>query len=150
MCFFSGLIQKIQKERQEKQEKEEEEKKKEKQRQEAEEMVRKMHEGADSLGAATTDQGETKVSGEDSAPATQVPEVVGETVEVEADASSTATTNNDKTNTKNSTSTSSSEDVDEETAEGEEKIGKDGISYLFFFSVKLLLFSARAHFYRAV
>ncbi|XP_020295522.1 nucleosome-remodeling factor subunit NURF301 isoform X2 [Pseudomyrmex gracilis] len=119
----NSLIQKIQKERQEKQEKEEE-KKKEKQRQEAEEMIRKMHEGADSV---ETEQGEAKVSSENSAPATQVPEVVGETVEVEADASSTsAATNNDKTNAKNSTSTSSSEDVDEEALEGEEKIGKDG------------------------
>lgn len=142
--FFSGLIQKIQKERQEKQEKEEE-KKKEKQRQEAEEMIRKMHEGADSVEMVATEQsGEAKVSGEDSAPATQVPEVVGETVEVEADASSNAATNsNDKTNAKNSTSTSSSEDVDEEALEGEEKIGKDGnngfytridIVFFFFFS----------------
>lgn len=126
MKCFVDLVQKIQKERQEKQEKEEEEKK-EKQRQEAEEMIRKMHENTDALDDRTTvmtEQGETKVSSNESTPATQVPEVVGETVEVDAEASST-TTNTDKT-TKTSASTSSSEDVDEETLEGEEKIGKDG------------------------
>ncbi|KMQ97122.1 nucleosome-remodeling factor subunit nurf301 [Lasius niger] len=115
----NSLIQKIQKERHEKREKEEEEKK-EKQRQEAEEMIRRMHEGTDSLEermAIVTDQSEAKASGEESV--TQIPEVVGETVEVDADASVT------KTTAKNSTSTSSSEDIDEE-AEGEEKIGKDG------------------------
>jgi len=63
--YFLDLIQKIQKERQEKQEKEEEEKK-EKQRQEAEEMIRKMHEGTDTLDERTTvmtEQGETKLFG---------------------------------------------------------------------------------------
>ncbi|XP_011866666.1 PREDICTED: nucleosome-remodeling factor subunit NURF301 isoform X2 [Vollenhovia emeryi] len=121
----NNLIQKIQKERQEKQEKEEEEKK-EKQRQEAEEMIRKMHENTDSLDERTamTEQGETKGSSNESTPATQVPEVVGETVEVDAEASSTAA-NTDKT-AKTSASTSSSEDIDEETLEGEEKMGKDG------------------------
>lgn len=130
MKYFVDLIQKTQKERQEKQEKEEEEKK-EKQRQEAEEMIRKMHESTDGLDtssiertAVMTEQDESKVSSNESTPATQVPEVVGETVEVDAEASSTAT-NTDKT-MKTSTSTSSSEDVDEETLEGEEKIGKDG------------------------
>ncbi|XP_018314724.1 nucleosome-remodeling factor subunit NURF301 isoform X2 [Mycetomoellerius zeteki] len=121
----NNLVQKMQKERQEKQEKEEEERK-EKQRQEAEEMIRKMHEGTDALDERTTvmtEQGETKISGDESTPATQVPEVVGETVEVDAEASNT--TNTDKT-TKTSTSTSSSEDIDEDTLEGEEKIGKDG------------------------
>lgn len=125
MKCSSGLIQKIQKERHEKREKEEEEKK-EKQRQEAEEMIRRMHEGTDSLEermAIVTDQSEAKASGEESV--TQIPEVVGETVEVDADAS---VTNRDKTTAKNSTSTSSSEDIDEE-AEGEEKIGKDGKVY---------------------
>lgn len=125
--YFLGLVQKLQKERQEKQEKEEEEKK-EKQRQEAEEMIRRMHEGTDSLEermAIVTDQSETKASGEESV--TQVPEVVGETVEVDADASSS--TNTDKVTAKTSTSTSSSEDVDEEALEGEEKIGKDGKIY---------------------
>ncbi|XP_012232371.1 nucleosome-remodeling factor subunit NURF301 isoform X2 [Linepithema humile] len=119
----NSLIQKVQKERQEKQEKEEEEKK-EKQRQEAEEMIRRMHEGTDSLEErmAVTTEGEAKISSEESTPAMQVPEVVGETVEVDADASLTAM---DK-NTKTSASTSSSEDVDEETLEEEEKIGKDG------------------------
>ncbi|XP_018057443.1 PREDICTED: nucleosome-remodeling factor subunit NURF301 isoform X2 [Atta colombica] len=121
----NNLIQKIQKERQEKQEKEEEERK-EKQRQEAEEMIRKMHENTDALDERTTvmtEQGETKISSDESTPATQVPEVIGETVEVDAEASNT--TNTDKT-TKTSTSTSSSEDIDEDTLEGEEKIGKDG------------------------
>ncbi|XP_018361113.1 PREDICTED: nucleosome-remodeling factor subunit NURF301 isoform X2 [Trachymyrmex cornetzi] len=121
----NNLIQKIQKERQEKQEKEEEERK-EKQRQEAEEMIRKMHESTDALDERTTvmtEQGETKISSDESIPATQVPEVIGETVEVDAEASNT--TNTDKT-TKTSTSTSSSEDIDEDTLEGEEKIGKDG------------------------
>lgn len=121
--YFSDLIQKIQKERQEKQEKEEEEKK-EKQRQEAEEMIRKMHENTDVFDerTAVTEQGETKVSSNEST--SQVPEVVGETVEVDAEASSNATST-DKT-TKTSASTSSSEDIDEEMVEGEEKIGKDG------------------------
>lgn len=125
-CFL-GLIQKIQKERQEKQEKEEEEKK-EKQRQEAEEMVRRMHEGTDSLEermAIVTDQSEAKVSSEESV--TQVSKAVGETIEVDADASSSA--NTEKITAKTSTSTSSSEDVDEEALEGEEKIGKDGKIY---------------------
>lgn len=114
----------MQKERQEKREKEEEEKK-EKQRQEAEEMIRKMHESTDALDERTsvmTD--EMKISGNESTSPTQVPEVIGETVEVDAEASST-TTNTDKA-TKTSTSTSSSEDIDEEMLEGEEKIGKDG------------------------
>lgn len=125
MKYFVDLIQKIQKERQEKQEKEEEEKK-EKQRQEAEEMVRKMHESTDTLDEHTTvmtEQGETRVSSDESTPATQVPEVVGETVEVDAEGSSIVT-NTDKNKT--NSSTSSSEDVDEETLEGDEKIGKDG------------------------
>lgn len=125
MKYFVDLIQKIQKERQEKQEKEEEEKK-EKQRQEAEEMIRKMHESTDALDEHTTvmtEQGETRVSSDESTPATQVPEVVGETVEVDAEGSSIVT-NTDKNKT--SASTSSSEDVDEETLEGDEKIGKDG------------------------
>ncbi|XP_018403305.1 PREDICTED: nucleosome-remodeling factor subunit NURF301-like isoform X2 [Cyphomyrmex costatus] len=121
----NNLIQKIQKERQEKQEKEEEERK-EKQRQEAEEMIRKMHENTDALDERTaviTEQSETKISGDESTPAVQVPEVVGETVEVDAEVSNM--TNTDKT-IKTSTSTSSSEDVDEDTLEGEEKVGKDG------------------------
>lgn len=116
----------MQKERQEKQEKEEEEKK-EKQRQEAEEMIRKMHESTDALDERTsvmTEQDKMKISGNESTSPTQVPEVIGETVEVDAEASST-TTNTDKA-TKTSTSTSSSEDIDEEMLEGEEKIGKDG------------------------
>ncbi|XP_011646534.1 nucleosome-remodeling factor subunit NURF301 isoform X3 [Pogonomyrmex barbatus] len=116
----NNLIQKIQKERQEK----EEEEKKEKEKQEAEEMIRKMHENTDSVEENTTtitEQNETKVSGEESTSATQVPEVVSETVEIDTDVS----TNMDKT-TKTSASTSSSEDIDEDTLEGEEKIGKDG------------------------
>lgn len=128
----------MQKERQEKQEKEEEEKK-EKQRQQAEEMIRQMHEGADSLedrlAAITEQRGETKaptlVEESSAAVTAQVPEVVGETVEIDGDVSSSATgTNTDKT-VKTSTSTSSSEDIDDETLEGEEgvaKIGKDGKS----------------------
>lgn len=112
----------MKKERQEKLEKEEEQKK-EKQRQEAEEMIRKMHENTD-LDTVMTEQSETKISGDESTPATQVPDVVGETVEVDAEASTNAMST-DKT-TKTSTSTSSSEDIDEETVEGEEKIGKDG------------------------
>lgn len=91
-------------------------------------MIRRMHEGTDSLEermAAVTNQNETKISHEESV--TQVPEVVGETVEVDADASSSA--HADKTTVKTSTSTSSSEDVDEEALEGEEKIGKDGKVY---------------------
>lgn len=88
-------------------------------------MIRRMHEGTDSLEErmAVTTEGEAKISNEESTSAMQVPEVVGETVEVDADASLTAM-NTDK-NTK-STSTSSSEDIDEETLEEEEKIGKDG------------------------
>ncbi|XP_077275780.1 nucleosome-remodeling factor subunit NURF301 E(bx) isoform X1 [Temnothorax americanus] len=123
----NNLIQKMQKERQEKQEKEEEEKK-EKQRQEAEEMIRKMHENADALDERTAvmEQGANggKLSSNESTPVTQVPEVIGETVEVDAETLSTATNTNK--NTKTSASTSSSEDVEEETLEGEEKVGKDG------------------------
>lgn len=90
-----------------------------------------MHEGTDSLEdrLAAVTEGEAKVSGESAAAAVQVPEVVGETVEVDADMStSAAVTNSDKT-TKTNASTSSSEEVDEETVEGEDgvaKIGKDG------------------------
>ncbi|XP_011164539.2 nucleosome-remodeling factor subunit NURF301 isoform X2 [Solenopsis invicta] len=120
----NNLIQKLRKERHEKQEKEEEEKKA-KLRQETEEMMRKIRESTDTLNERSTgmpEQNETKTSGDELTPATQVPEVVGETIEVDTEASSTAT-NTDKT-TKTSASTSSSEDVDEEALEGEEKIGK--------------------------
>ncbi|XP_026828403.1 nucleosome-remodeling factor subunit NURF301 isoform X1 [Ooceraea biroi] len=122
----NALIQKMQKERQEKQVKEEDEKK-EKQRQEAEEMIRKMHEDTESTeerAAATAEQREAKASGNDSVASAQVPDMVGDTVEVDVDAS--AGSNTDKTITKTSTSTSSSEEVDEEALEGEEKVGKDG------------------------
>lgn len=91
-------------------------------------MIRRMHEGTDSLEermAIVTDQSEAKVSSAESV--TQVPKVVGETVEIDADASSSA--NTDKITAKTSTSTSSSEDIDEEALEGEEKIGKDGKVY---------------------
>lgn len=87
-------------------------------------MIRKMQEGTDSTedrAAATTEQKEAK-TGDNSV--AQVPEVVGETVEVDADATSAAT-NTDKTATKTGASTSSSEEVDEEQ-EGDEKVGKDG------------------------
>ncbi|KAK2580560.1 hypothetical protein KPH14_007689 [Odynerus spinipes] len=127
----NALIQKMQKERQEKQEKEEEEKK-EKQRQEAEEMVRRIHEGSDSLEeclTATTDQ-ENKKAVEEHVTTTQVPEVVAENVEVNAVATDTSTTlNSDVTNNTGKTNTSSSEEMEEEAVEGEEnisKIGKDG------------------------
>lgn len=90
-------------------------------------MIRKMHESTDAFDEHTTvmtEQGETKVSSEEST--TQVPEVVGETVEVDTEASSTNTATNTDKITKTSASTSSSEDIDEEALEGEEKIGKDG------------------------
>ncbi|XP_071580477.1 uncharacterized protein [Temnothorax nylanderi] len=64
-----------------------------------------------------------KLSNNESTPVTQVPEVVGETVEVDAKVPSTATNTNK--NTKTNVFTSSSEDVEEETLEGEEKVGKD-------------------------
>lgn len=91
-------------------------------------MIRKMHEDIDSTEervAATTTQKEVKVSGVDSLASAQVPEIVGETVEVNADAAS-AGMNTDKTSTKTNASSSSSEEIDEEALEGEEKIGKDG------------------------
>lgn len=115
----------MQKERQEKQEKEEGEKK-EKQKQEAEEMIRKMHEGTDSVedrAAGKTEQKEAKASGNDAVACAQVPERAGETVEVDTEASRT---NTDKTTTKPNASVSSSEEIDEEALDGEEKIGKDG------------------------
>ncbi|XP_076674855.1 nucleosome-remodeling factor subunit NURF301 E(bx) isoform X2 [Andrena cerasifolii] len=123
----NSLIQKLQKERQEKLEKEEEEKK-EKQRQEAEEMVRRIHEGTDSLEeqlAAVTDQQEIKPSNE-SATKESTPEVVGENVEVDGvDTDLSADVGNKGVK---GTSTSSSEEIDEEALEGDgvSKIGKDG------------------------
>lgn len=123
----------MQKERQEKLEKEKEEKK----RQEAEEMVRRMHEDTDSLedrlAAVTEQQKDAKTSAaiDEAAAIAQVPDVVGETVEVDADTSSSATATNTDKPAKTNASTSSSEDIDEEMMEGEEgitKIGKDGES----------------------
>lgn len=120
----------MQKERQEKQEKEEEEKK-EKQRQEAEEMVRRIHEGTDSIEeqlATVTDQQETKPS-EESSSRENASEVVGENVEV--DGVDTSMTDAANKGAKTGTS-SSSEEIDEEVLEGEEaisKIGKDGRLY---------------------
>ncbi|XP_076233089.1 nucleosome-remodeling factor subunit NURF301 E(bx) isoform X2 [Calliopsis andreniformis] len=121
----NGLIQKLQKERQEKQEKEEEEKK-EKQRQEAEEMVRRIHEGTDSLEeqlAAVTDQQESKPSDEITT-RENAPETVAENVEVDGVDADDATNKSVKT----AMSGSSSEEIDEEALEGEgiSKIGKDG------------------------
>ncbi|KAF3427886.1 hypothetical protein E2986_08829 [Frieseomelitta varia] len=124
----NSLIQKLQKERQEKQEKEEEEKK-EKQRQEAEEMVRRIHEGTDSLEeqlAAVTEQQETKSSEESNAKEnTQKLN----TENMETDSVETNLTDGVNKDVKTSTSSSSSEEIDEEMLEGEEgisKIGKDG------------------------
>lgn len=127
--FLSALLQKVQKERQEKQEKQEKEEgeKKEKQRQEAEEVIRKMHEGTDPSEervTAAADSKEAKASGDDPVAPAQVPETVGDTVEVDADVTSTGT-NTDKTTAKTNNS-ALSEEADEETLEGEEKIGKDG------------------------
>ncbi|XP_047346621.1 nucleosome-remodeling factor subunit NURF301 isoform X1 [Vespa velutina] len=126
----NSLIQKIQKERQEKQEKEEEEKK-EKQRQEAEEMVRRIHEGSDSLEerlTATTEQDNKGVVEEQMT--TQVPEMIAENIEVDGATNVSTTLNTDvANNTVKPNTTSSSEEMEEETAEGEEnvsKIGKDG------------------------
>ncbi|XP_029040603.1 nucleosome-remodeling factor subunit NURF301 isoform X2 [Osmia bicornis bicornis] len=120
----NNLIQKLQKERQEKQEKEEEEKK-EKQRQEAEEMVRRIHEGTDSIEeqlATVTDQQETKPS-EESSSRENASEVVGENVEV--DGVDTNMTDVANKGAKTATS-SSSEEIDEEVLEGEEAISKIG------------------------
>ncbi|XP_012142204.1 nucleosome-remodeling factor subunit NURF301 E(bx) isoform X2 [Megachile rotundata] len=123
----NGLIQKLQKERQEKQEKEEEEKK-EKQRQEAEEMVRRIHEGTDSIEeqlANVTNQQETK-SHDESSSRENPSEIGGENVEI--DGVDTNMTDIANKSTKTGTS-SSSEEIDEEALEGEEgisKIGKDG------------------------
>ncbi|XP_033322004.1 nucleosome-remodeling factor subunit NURF301 E(bx) isoform X1 [Megalopta genalis] len=121
----NSLIMKLQKERQEKQEKEEEDKK-EKQRQEAEDMVRRIHEGSDSLEAqlaAVTDQQDAKPA-EESSTKENAPEVVAENVEVDS-----VDTDLDAANKNVKTSTSSSEEIDEEALEGEDgisKIGKDG------------------------
>lgn len=124
----NSLIQKLQKERQEKQEKEEEEKK-EKQRQEAEEMVRRIHEGTDSLEeqlAAVTEQQETKSSEESNAKEnTQKLN----TENMDTDSVETNLTDGVNKDVKASTSSSSSEEIDEEMLEGDEgisKIGKDG------------------------
>lgn len=98
-----------------------------------------MHEGADSLedrlAAMTEQQGEAKASVQESslAATAQVPQVVGETVDIDGDVSSSAATNTDKT-AKTSNSTSSSEDIDDETLEGDEdvaKIGKDGMLWIY-------------------
>jgi len=87
-------------------------------------MIRKIHEGTDSTEEhiATTEQKEVKTSGDDSITSAQVPEMIGETLEMNVDTA--AGTNTDKIITK--TNTSSSEEIDEEALEGEEKIGKDG------------------------
>ncbi|KAG7208953.1 hypothetical protein KM043_015126 [Ampulex compressa] len=129
----NALIQKLQKERQEKQEKEEEEKK-ERQRQEAEEMVRRMHEGTDSLEerlAAVTEQQEPKVPTDERTAGEHVPEMVAESMEVDGldgEMCNTLGTDTSK-GVKVVTSTSSSEEIDEDVLEGEDgiaKIGKDG------------------------
>ncbi|XP_006608523.1 nucleosome-remodeling factor subunit NURF301 isoform X2 [Apis dorsata] len=124
----NSLIQKLQKERQEKQEKEEEEKK-EKQRQEAEEMVRRIHEGTDSLEeqlSAVTEQQEIKTS-EDSNTKENTQKIIPENVEI--DSVDTNLTDGINKEVKACTSSSSSEEIDEEILEGDEsisKIGKDG------------------------
>lgn len=122
---ISALIVKQRKEREEREEKEKEEKR-EKERQEAEEMVRRIHEGTDSLEerlAVVSGQSEDK--GKQNAPivSDQVPEVVGETVEVEGESEST--TDLAKLT---KTPSSSSEDVEEEVMETEDgvKVNKDG------------------------
>ncbi|XP_026669711.1 nucleosome-remodeling factor subunit NURF301 isoform X4 [Ceratina calcarata] len=121
----NSLIQKLQKERQDKQEKEEEEKK-EKQRQEAEEMVRRIHEGTDSLEerlAAVTGPEEGKSSEELNAK-----ESAQKTENMEVDSVGNTLTDGVSKDAKASTS-SSSEEIEEDILEEEDgisKIGKDG------------------------
>ncbi|XP_024944598.1 nucleosome-remodeling factor subunit NURF301 isoform X2 [Cephus cinctus] len=129
----NALIQKTQKERQEKREREEEERK-EKERQEAEDMVRRIHEGTDSLEerlAAVSGQNEEPSVTEKTADRQNTAESTGENMEVDNVDSELTASNADLStkNTKTSTSVSSSEEVEEDLLEGEEgttKIGKDG------------------------
>ncbi|XP_033215194.1 nucleosome-remodeling factor subunit NURF301 isoform X2 [Belonocnema kinseyi] len=121
----NALIVKQRKEREEREEKEKEEKR-EKERQEAEEMVRRIHEGTDSLEerlAVVSGQSEDKEKQNNPVVSDQVPEVVGETVEVEGE--SEPTTDLTKLT---KTPSSSSEDVEEEVMETEDgiKVNKDG------------------------
>ena len=97
----------------------EKEEKKEKERQEAEEMVRRIHEGTDSLEerlAVVSGQSEDKENQNTSLTPQQTPEVVGETVEVEGESESTT----DLASKLNKTSSSSFEDMDEETEDGKD------------------------------
>ncbi|XP_012254800.2 nucleosome-remodeling factor subunit NURF301 isoform X2 [Athalia rosae] len=144
-------IQKIQKEKQEKANREEEERK-EKERQDAEEMVRRMHEGTDSLeeqlaaisgqtadrGAASTGETTSAGGGGDGMDVNRqnIPENATNTVEVGGgdtaeSTSTTAVTTSESTTkiSKTGSSLSTSDDVEEEVVEGEEdpsKLGKDG------------------------
>lgn len=98
-------------------------------------MVRRIHEGSDSLEerlAATTEQ-DNKGTIEEQV-TTQVPEMIAENVEVDGVTNDVPTTLNTDvaSNTVKPNITSSSEEMEEETAEGEEnvsKMGKDGMSY---------------------
>ncbi|XP_046429162.1 nucleosome-remodeling factor subunit NURF301 isoform X3 [Neodiprion fabricii] len=132
-------ILKMQKERQEKLNREEEERK-EKERQDAEEMVRRMHEGTDSLeeqlaavsGQNTDRGGGDGIDVDKQNPSAQVAETVevggGDTSEMVTTAAAAGTETAPKTS-KTSTSVSSSEEVEEEVLEEEDdssKVGKDG------------------------
>ena len=104
----------------------EKEEKREKERQEAEEMVRRIHEGTDSLEerlAVVSGQSEDKENQNTPVASHQVPEVIGETVEVVGESEST--TDLAKLT---KTPSSSSEDVDEEPMETDDgvKENKDG------------------------
>ncbi|XP_046745032.1 nucleosome-remodeling factor subunit NURF301 isoform X7 [Diprion similis] len=132
-------ILKMQKERQEKLNREEEERK-EKERQDAEEMVRRMHEGTDSLeeqlaavsGQSTDRGGGDGMDVDRQNPSAQVAETVevggGDTTEMATTVAATGTETTPKTS-KTSTSVSSSEEVEEEVLEEDDdssKVGKDG------------------------
>lgn len=107
-------------------------------------MVRRIHEGSDSLEerlAAATEQ-DNKGTIEEQV-TTQVPEMIAENVEVDGVTNDVPTTLNTDvaSSTVKPNITSSSEEMEEETAEGEEnvsKMGKDGMSYFFIFYRKIL------------
>ncbi|XP_012274975.1 nucleosome-remodeling factor subunit NURF301 isoform X2 [Orussus abietinus] len=122
----NALIQKVQKERQERREREEEERK-EKERQQAEEMVRRMHEGTDSLEerlAVVSGQNEEKVK--DNTMEQRNPMETSQENETDGgDPDSSVSNAEHAGKAKASISGSSSEELDEEAMD-EEGVLKDG------------------------
>lgn len=123
----NALILRARKEKEEKQEKEQEEKK-EKERQEAEDMVRRIHEGSDSLEerlAVVSGQKEAKV------PSTSMDhDGVSDSINESVDESRHGDESTEKG--KNGKSGNSDGEIDEEAMDCEEKTGKDGKKVFFF------------------